>query len=956
MPYSAGLKQINLYFNRQVSNVSTTYGETFTLYDYCGNALTAPTGWTVTNSSSTPPFKVTLSWTTGYTNQAVRVGIKGSGAFQLVDYQAAALDGEISNPDSGTLPSGNNTAGGDANFRAYALTADTDGDQDVDQADYIRLNACYGAASSCCVPCNLDADSTIGMGDLTGLLGMQSDYWVTSTSDENDNSCSDGDCSLRDALTLVGESSIVAFNVATFSECNNATISLTQPLPELDTDLVHIKATMPRQNVILNGSILSEDEHGLIISGVNNAVQGLTFNQFDAGEYTYGIYVSGEGTIIGGTGSYDGNTITGSGGEGIFVEGNGAIYNTIRGNLIYDNSGVPIGLGSGANGGVLEPVPYCSTTSTISGLASAGAYIDLYSNNETDHDCEVYLGSTTADNGGAWSLTYSSPVTIDHRVVAIQTDTSGNSSEVSSHVVVRDTCSSGIWDDGSDGFSTTLANGDPIDSGYDGNASTGLMTISSEDTIYSISDPGSLYLSRYTPGGMQLYDVDGEDWVESSSGTTYADPVDSQNRATITSYATAIDSANRLYWAYIQKLGGSSYSHVYLSRYINSVETWVGTGWDGDDLTTPVAIDTGSNNDCAKVATVTDSQNRVYVAFLQSDGSKARLYLSRYDGTDVRIWDNGASAWTTTFANGDPVDYGTSVGVSNMAMAVDSQDRVYIAFAQQTGARTRLYLTRYDGTDVKIWDNGASSWTDTFTNGDPIDNGLDKGVVLSNIAIDSQNRVYLAFSQADSINQTHIYLTRYDGSDVKIWDNGASTWTDTFTNGDPIDTNYARPSLILSAAIDSADRVYMTYYQSDGTRNRLYLSRYDGSDVKIWDNGASSWTDTFSNGDPIDSGTTAVANAQVAIDSQDRVYLAFTQTYSTNIHLFLTRYDGQDVKIWDQGATTWTDTFANGDPLDLGVNADVTNPRIIINSDDRVFITFVQTTADSFKHVHMIRY
>ncbi len=42
-------------------------------------------------------------------------------------------------------------------------------------------------------------------------------------------------------------------------------------------------------------------------------------------------------------------------------------------------------------------------------------------------------------------------------------------------------------------------------------------------------------------------------------------------------------------------------------------------------------------------------------------------------------------------------------------LAVDSQDRVYVAFRQDDGAQDHVYLARYDGTDVKIWDNGASA-------------------------------------------------------------------------------------------------------------------------------------------------------------------------------------------------------------------------------------------------------
>ncbi|MCG3136176.1 MAG: hypothetical protein HJJLKODD_00001 [Phycisphaerae bacterium] len=957
MPYSAGLKQINLYFNRQVSNVSTTYGETFTLYDYCGNALSAPTGWTVTNSSSTPPFKVTLSWTTGYTNQAVRVGIKGSGAFQLVDYQAAALDGEISDLDSGTLPSGNNTAGGDANFRLYALTGDTDGDQDADQTDYNRLNACYGAASSCCVPCDLAGGGTIGLGDLSEMLTAKADYWVDTTADENDGSCSDGDCSLRDTLNLVSNSKTIKFDIGTFAACNTPTITLSSELPELDNTSMTLDGSNPAVDVIIDGNNLAAGEHGLTITG-DYAVYGITLNNFNADVNTYGIYVTGYG-IIGGVTAGQGNTITGGQGPGIVIDN--TLNVPARGNLIYSNGRNPIALLNGANEDRLEPVPYCTTTTTISGSAYPEASVDVYSNNDTDLDCEAYLGSTTADSNGNWSLTYSSPQTVDHRVVAIQTDEDANTSEVSSNVVVRDTCSSGIWDDGSAGFSTTLANGDGIDSMYSDSASLGLVAMDSSDNLYVLSDPGLvLYLSRYNNSTMTLYDQDstfGSVWAPNEVGALYADPVDNQSFSGVygsTQYL-AVDSTGKVYWSFIQNDGSAN--RTYLNRYNGTaVETWAGS-WN-TDLTSPTAIDRWSATSCTKTVMAIDGQNRVYVAFLQNDGTASRLYLTRYDGTDVRIWDNDTSSWTTTFTNGDPIDNGNAVATNNMVMAVDGADRVYVAFTQIYSSRNRLFLTRYDGSDVKIWDNGASTWTDTFTNGDPIDNGQSKAASINEMLVDGQDRVYIPFRQSDASNIIHMYLTRYDGSDVKIWDNGTSSWTDTFTNGDPIDNNSTNFAYLASAGVDSQDRVYVSFLQGDGFSNRLFLSRYDGSDVKIWDNGTSSWTDTFSNGDPIDhSDNYDVTEAQLAIDSQDRVYMAFVHDNGAANQLFLVRYDGQDVKIFDRSGTTWTDTFGNGDPLDLSNGNNALKPKIIINSDDRVFLTFVQgSLADSNEHVHIARY
>ncbi|MCG3136944.1 MAG: hypothetical protein HJJLKODD_00782 [Phycisphaerae bacterium] len=350
----AGLKQINLYFNRQVSNLSTTYGETFALQDVCGNQLSAPAGWSVTNSSSAPPFKVTLSWTTGYTNQPVKVVIKGSGAYQLVDYQAAALDGEISDPYSGTLPSGNNTAGGDAEFKVYALLGDMDGDRMVEYSDSDTWVTCFVNPPYCTVPlaADLNGDGYINASDIDPInQALFADYWVNTTTDENDGSCSDGDCSLRDALVEIEETqteSTTRFTMDEFPGCNAATIAVTgSALPAINADGTTIDASQPPAGVIIDGNAInSANASGLGITGSDNIIKGLQIINYDAAGGR-GIYIlSGDNNQIGGILNQSAANQLGEGcrlagnAYGILIagtSGNSASTNLIQGNLIGTN-------------------------------------------------------------------------------------------------------------------------------------------------------------------------------------------------------------------------------------------------------------------------------------------------------------------------------------------------------------------------------------------------------------------------------------------------------------------------------------------------------------------------------------------------------------------------------------------------------------------------------------------
>ncbi|MBE9580960.1 MAG: hypothetical protein IMF18_05010, partial [Proteobacteria bacterium] len=126
---------------------------------------------------------------------------------------------------------------------------------------------------------------------------------------------------------------------------------------------------------------------------------------------------------------------------------------------------------------------------------------------------------------------------------------------------------------------------------------------------------------------------------------------------------------------------------------------------------------------------------------------------------------------------------------------------------------------------------------------------------------------------------------------VEIWDNDTTDWITTFANGDPIDTGTGNAALHPQLAIDRQDRVYVTYYQSFTGHNHIYLSRYDGTDVRIWDNDTTDWITTFANGDPIDTGTDNSAyNPQVVVDSNHIVYVTYYQSFTGKNHIYLSGY------------------------------------------------------------------
>lgn len=236
----------------------------------------------------------------------------------------------------------------------------------------------------------------------------------------------------------------------------------------------------------------------------------------------------------------------------------------------------------------------------------------------------------------------------------------------------------------------------------------------------------------------------------------------------------------------------------------------------------------------------------------------------------AEIWDEDIPGWTTTFANGDPIDAATDSNAYFPQIAVDSNGIVYTVFEQNFAGR-RIFLSRYDGIDVEIWDNDIPGWSTTFTDGDPIDEPTSGAAQYPQIAIDQNGIVYITYQQEDS-DVSNIYLNRYDGTDMRIWDNGVPEWTDTFTDGDPIDPG-TQGCETPQLAVDLNGNVYVTYVHF--LAESLYLNRYNGTDVRIWDNDTSSWITTFADGDSIDVGAGDSSYPQIAVDLNGVVYVTY---------------------------------------------------------------------------------
>jgi hypothetical protein len=153
---------------------------------------------------------------------------------------------------------------------------------------------------------------------------------------------------------------------------------------------------------------------------------------------------SSNNTIGGDTAAAE-NVISHSGGDAIEISGSTSIADTIARNRGVANGDLFVDLGadgtgnpgSGLNGNVQAPAITSATTLAAAGTGAASAVVRVYSAPSATGEIEGFLGQTTADGSGNWTVTYPSPIPNGQLVTAGQTD-GFNSSEMAATVSATD--------------------------------------------------------------------------------------------------------------------------------------------------------------------------------------------------------------------------------------------------------------------------------------------------------------------------------------------------------------------------------------------------------------------------------------------------------------------------------------------------------------------------------------
>jgi hypothetical protein len=211
--------------------------------------------------------------------------------------------------------------------------------------------------------------------------------------------------------------------------------------------------------------VISNINHGAYIGGgaSNNVIGGDTAGERNiiSGNGMSGVYIADNGTMSNVvSGNYIGTDANGTAGlgnswhgvyiyngaqnnavgpgnvvahnalDGVEVDGSSTTGNIITQNSIFSNT-QGIDLMGDANGGIAAPLIVTTTVGSVSiiGTACADCAVEVFENGDTDGEGETFVGDSTADSSGAFTVTVSS--LSDLYLTATATDAVSGTSEFS---------------------------------------------------------------------------------------------------------------------------------------------------------------------------------------------------------------------------------------------------------------------------------------------------------------------------------------------------------------------------------------------------------------------------------------------------------------------------------------------------------------------------------------------
>lgn len=243
--------------------------------------------------------------------------------------------------------------------------------------------------------------------------------------------------------------------------------------------------------------------------------------------------------------------------------------------------------------------------------------------------------------------------------------------------------------------------------------------------------------------------------------------------------------------------------------------------WSGTDWGTPEPIDANNGYNPLAPQVDMDGFGNAIAVWQQPDG----------DGSNMRAFANHLtdSSWDGALRLSADLDQSSST----VAISMNHMGHAMASWRLNEGSNRRIRTARFDGL---VWSAPVS-----------IDPGSQR-LTDPRIAL-SESGTALAAWRLDADTERRIFVSDWDGT----------TWTAAMAVDDGLDPNL----MDVALAVDDAGRGMVSWNQSDGSRKRVHVVRWNGS--------------TWSSPVLVDAGAHATYSAKVALDDVGNGAVAWLQ-------------------------------------------------------------------------------
>jgi hypothetical protein len=362
-----------------------------------------------------------------------------------------------------------------------------------------------------------------------------------------------------------------------------------------------------------------------------------------------------------------------------------------------------------------------------------------------------------------------------------------------------------------------------------------------------------------------------------------------------TNPSIALNAAGNPMVAWEEFEGTTFYDDLFVRR-------WDGTSWPSVG-TTDIKVSTAISNDAVSPSLAAEkTTSNPVIAWAEGPGGldSYNIQVQRWNGT----------AWVN-YGSTTPLDRTASNTTRDPSLALDSNNYPYVAWTEQVGSSSNVYVKRWTGT-AWAWVGGSAG-----LRVDPASNAFS-----ASLAIGTDNKPVIAWAEENASVNSSIYVKKLVGN----------TWTLVGTTA--IDTSIANYALDPSLDLDSSNNPIVAWTEFVdsvfGFSSNLYAKRWNGSAWIPLGNALLRYV--------IDkSSSRDVYNPVLVVGSNNNPVLTWsedtTSTSDISANIYVKRWTGT---VWQQVSTGAVDTV-------LSQHAFL--PSVVLNAANNPVVAWSESTG-----------